>query len=72
MGLEVHEAPSFRAVEGNTTTLLPGTVFTVEPGLYYRERGYGVRIEVVVYCDESGVFHNMTPFRKDLVLPVSQ
>lgn len=72
LGLEVHEAPSFRAVEGNTTTLLPGTVFTVEPGLYYRERGYGVRIEDVVYCDESGVFHNMTPFRKDLVLPVKQ
>ena len=72
LGLEVHEAPSFRAHEGNATTLLPGTVFTVEPGLYYRERGYGVRIEDVVYCDESGVFHNMTPFRKDLVLPVKQ
>ncbi len=72
LGLEVHEAPSFRAVEGNMTTLLPGTVFTVEPGLYYREQGFGLRIEDVVYCDELGLFHSMTSFPKDLVLPVRQ
>jgi Xaa-Pro aminopeptidase len=68
VGLEVHEAPSFLAAEGNKTTLLPGAVFTVEPGLYYRARGFGVRIEDVVYCDETGFFHSMTPFPKDLVL----
>jgi Xaa-Pro aminopeptidase len=68
LGLEVHEAPSFRAMVGNTTTLLPGTVFTVEPGLYYRAKGFGVRVEDVMVCDHAGLFHSMTPFPKDLVL----
>jgi Xaa-Pro aminopeptidase len=70
LGLEIHEAPSFYAYASNTAVVEPGSVFTVEPGLYFPERGYGVRIEDVVYCDESGAFHSLTPFPKDLVLPV--
>ncbi|MEI2688998.1 MAG: Xaa-Pro peptidase family protein [Anaerolineae bacterium] len=70
LGLEVHEAPSFYAYESNTAVIERGLVFTVEPGLYFPERGYGVRIEDVVYCDEAGAFHSLTPFPKDLVLPV--
>lgn len=70
LGLEVHEAPSFYAYESNTAVVERGSVFTVEPGLYFPERGYGVRIEDVVYCDEAGAFHSLTPFPKDLVLPV--
>ncbi|HSN73663.1 MAG TPA: M24 family metallopeptidase, partial [Anaerolineae bacterium] len=70
LGLEIHEAPSFYAYETNTAVVERGSVFTVEPGLYFPERGYGVRIEDVVYCDEAGAFHSLTPFPKDLVLPV--
>jgi Xaa-Pro aminopeptidase len=70
LGLEVHEAPSFYAYESNTAVVERGSVFTVEPGLYFPERGFGVRIEDVVYCDEAGAFHSLTPFPKDLVLPV--
>lgn len=70
LGLEVHEAPSFYAYESNTAVVERGSVFTVEPGLYFPQRGYGVRIEDVVYCDEEGAFHSLTPFPKDLVLPV--
>jgi Xaa-Pro aminopeptidase len=70
LGLEVHEAPSFYAYESNTAVVERGSVFTVEPGLYFPERGYGVRIEDVVYCDEAGAFHSLTPFPKDLVLAV--
>jgi Xaa-Pro aminopeptidase len=70
LGLEIHEAPSFHAYEGNTDLVERGSVFTVEPGLYFPERGYGVRVEDVVYCDEAGAFHSLTPFPKDLVLPV--
>lgn len=70
IGLEIHEAPNFRAVAGNTATIQPGMVFTVEPGLYYPERGYGVRVEDTVYCDAAGGFHSLTPFSKDLILPV--
>jgi Xaa-Pro aminopeptidase len=68
--LEIHEAPSFRAAAGNTAAIQPGMVFTVEPGLYYTERGYGVRVEDTVYCDAGGAFHSLTPFSKKLVLPV--
>ena len=70
LGLEVHEPPSFYPYPGNTATLQPGAVFTIEPGLYYEEKGFGVRIEDVYYCDADGRFHSMTPFAKDLVLPV--
>jgi Xaa-Pro aminopeptidase len=70
LGLEIHEAPSFYAYESNTAVVERGSVFTVEPGLYFPERGYGVRVEDVVYCDEAGAFHSLTPFPKDLVLPV--
>jgi Xaa-Pro aminopeptidase len=70
LGLEVHEAPSFYAYESNTAVVERGSVFTVEPGLYFPERGFGVRIEDVVYCDDAGAFHSLTPFPKDLVLSV--
>ncbi|MEZ4767109.1 MAG: M24 family metallopeptidase [Caldilineales bacterium] len=71
LGLEVHEAPSFYPYPGNTAQLEPGLVFTVEPGLYYEDRGYGVRIEDVYYCDNNGRFGSMSTFAKDLVLPVA-
>ena len=70
LGLEIHEAPSFYGAESNPARLQPGSVFTVEPGLYFPEEGYGVRIEDVVFCDESGAFQSLTPFPKDLVLPM--
>ena len=70
LGLEVHEAPSFYPYPGNKATLDPGLVFTVEPGLYYEDRGYAVRIEDVYYCDLDGSFRSMSPFSQELVLPV--
>jgi Xaa-Pro aminopeptidase len=50
--------------------LKPGQVFTVEPGLYYPDQGFGVRIEDTVYVDENGNFHNLTTYPKGLVIPV--
>ena len=70
LGLEVHEAPSFSHLAASMFALEPGSTFTVEPGLYYPERGYGLRVEDTFYCDSAGNFHSLTPFRKDLVLPV--
>ncbi|MEZ5965246.1 MAG: Xaa-Pro peptidase family protein [Planctomycetota bacterium] len=48
VGMEVHD-PGF--VRG---PLEPGTVFTIEPGLYDPESGIGVRIEDVVVITETG------------------
>ena len=71
LGLWVHEEPRFSDVPSNTDVLQPGHVFTVEPGLYYPERGYGIRIEDVIWIDPDGVIHDLTDFSKELVINVS-
>lgn len=68
VGLRIHEAPGFGLSPANNYVLQPGAVFTVEPGVYYPERGFGVRIEDTVYLDENGEFHSLTDFPKDLVI----
>ena len=68
LGLEVHEDPYFRTFGPSDAVLQAGMVFTVEPGLYYPDRGYGIRIEDTYYADEDGRFQSLTPFPKDLVV----
>ncbi len=60
IGLAVHEAPSLGGPASNTTTLQPGHAITVEPGLYYPERGIGVRIEDLIVMGADGTYENMT------------
>ena len=59
IGLEVHERPRLSAAT-NPDLILPGSLFTVEPGLYYPSRGLGVRIEDVIYAHQDGTFENLT------------
>jgi len=40
----------------------------VEPGLYDPDRGYGVRLEDVIWIDDAGQVHNLTPLPKELVV----
>jgi len=70
LGLDVHEAPWFRAHETNTDRIEAGTVFTIEPGLYYPERGLGCRLEDTVWARPDGGFEVLADFPLDLVLPV--
>jgi Xaa-Pro aminopeptidase len=48
--------------------MLPGTVFTIEPGLYYPEQGLGVRIEDTFYMRPDGELEILVDFPRDLVL----
>ncbi len=68
LGLAVHEEPRFADLPANTDTLQPGHVFTCEPGLYYPERGFGMRIEDDLWIDPQGKVHNLTDFSKELVV----
>lgn len=68
IGLAIHEAPSFSARESNEDKLLPGSVITIEPGLYYPEKNMGIRIEDTVWVRPDGQLETLVDFPKDLVL----
>ena len=71
IGLRVHEKPWASAVNPSPTDILaPGSVFTLEPGLYYPERGMGVRIEDSWWVTPDGEFEILAEFPKDLLLPM--
>ena len=36
----------------------PGSVFTIEPGIYVPEENIGVRIEDVFWVDDAGKLHD--------------
>ena len=71
VGMQIHERPwfsLFRAASENV--LKPGVVVAVEPGLYYPERGIGVRLENTVWVDPQGRMDILADYPLDLVLPV--
>ncbi|KPK63748.1 hypothetical protein AMJ83_06030 [candidate division WOR_3 bacterium SM23_42] len=70
IGLNVHESPFFNLLKTNKDHIEPGMVFTIEPGLYYPEKGYGVRIEDVIYINKKGKVVNLTHYPRRLVIPV--
>ena len=59
LGLETHEEPYI--VASNSEQLVPGNVFSIEPGFYIPNR-FGARIEDIVYLTDSGAMSvNNTP-----------
>ncbi|HLZ37552.1 MAG TPA: Xaa-Pro peptidase family protein [Mycobacteriales bacterium] len=66
IGLEEHEEPWI--VAGNGTLLEAGMTFSVEPGIYLRQR-HGARIEDIVVCTGDGVERLNTLARDLVVLP---
>lgn len=71
LGVNVHERPWAR-MEQKDGLLQPGVVFTIEPGLYYPERGMGVRIENTYWARPDGTFERLAEFDFGLVLDMEK
>jgi Xaa-Pro aminopeptidase len=65
VGFDLHELPTFKKASGGEGVLREGDVFTIEPGLYEPEEGWGVRLEDLVYLGPDGL-ESLTPLPYDL------
>jgi Xaa-Pro aminopeptidase len=70
LGLHVHELPRSGMAATEKDKLIPGVVMTIEPGLYYPDKGMGVRLEDSVHVRSDGQFEVLAPYPLDLILPV--
>lgn len=70
VGLNVHERPWFGLSATDVDRLAPGVVVTIEPGLYYPERGMGIRLEDTIWVRPDGQMEVLAEYPLDLVLPM--
>lgn len=70
IGLNVHERPWSGVNSDAWDCLVPGAVFTIEPGLYYPEKNMGVRLENSYCVTPDGRVELLAEYPMDLVLPV--
>ena len=70
IGLKIHERPFSGVNTSEQDILLPGVVFTIEPGLYYPLSGYGIRLENTIVCNQAGEFEIIADYPMDLILPI--
>ena len=69
IGLQIHEYPRF-SLNMKKDRLVPGSVVTIEPGLYYPEKGMGVRLEDTVWVRPDGEIEILAEYPLDLIIPV--
>jgi len=72
LGLNVHERPFSSMIMTPDHTIQPGSVFTIEPGLYYPDKGFGIRLEDTFVALPDCSFERLSDYPLDLVLPVKQ
>jgi Xaa-Pro aminopeptidase len=70
IGLNVHERPWSGINSDDQDRLLPGAVFTLEPGLYYPDKGMGIRLENSLWVRPDGNMEVLADYPMDLILPV--
>jgi Xaa-Pro aminopeptidase len=70
IGLNVHERPWSGINSDEMDCLVPGVAFTLEPGLYYPDKGMGVRLENSLWVRPDGKMEVLADYPMDLILPV--
>lgn len=63
IGLSCHEYPGLSPQE--SLTIEKNMIFTIEPGIYWTEKGFGIRIEDDVLVNEAGDAEILTHFNKE-------
>ncbi|HUE97633.1 MAG TPA: M24 family metallopeptidase [Anaerolineales bacterium] len=72
VGLNIHERPWSGLTASNDNILKPGVVITIEPGLYYPEKGVGFRIEDTYWVRPDGKMELLAEYPYDFVLPMKK
>ncbi len=72
VGLNIHERPWSGLTATEDNILKPGVVFTSEPGLYYPEKGLGVRIEDTYWVRPDGKIEILAKYPYDFVLKMER
>ncbi len=72
VGLNIHERPWSALTAAGENILKPGVVVTVEPGLYYPEKGMGFRIEDTYWVRPDGKIELLADYPYDFVLPMKK
>lgn len=70
VGLYIHERPMSGITATAEDVLQTGSVFTIEPGLYYPDRNMGVRLEDTFCVTEHGNIEPLAEYPHDLLIPV--
>lgn len=72
VGINIHERPFSGFQVGDDHRLTPGVVITIEPGLYYPEKGMGFRIEDSYWVRPDGRMEILAEYPYDFVLEMKQ
>jgi Xaa-Pro aminopeptidase len=70
VGLNIHERPWSGLTASDDNLLKPGVVITIEPGLYYPDKGMGFRIEDTYWVRPDGRFELLVEYPYEFVLPM--
>ena len=72
VGLNVHERPFSGLSASDDNILKPGVIITSEPGLYYPEKGMGVRIEDTLWVRPDGKLEILAEYPYEFVLKMKK
>lgn len=72
VGLNIHERPWSALTATGDNLLKPGVVISIEPGLYYPDKGMGVRIEDTYWVRPDGKVELLADYPYDFVLPMKK